>query len=151
MTKFGFQTLLPPTSHRVLVLLKSSFGFAPNGRASAWQSICEDVTSLMNTLNSVVTVECVVPTIHNNKELTYAMHKATVILSEDGTVSLNSLFFGREGCVHVIKGRNVNPTFWSAHIKYLYFDELDELAAVLPFALRTAGQDLGLHVRHTTS
>ena len=144
LKKFGFDNMSLPRVQRVLVLLKSSFGFTTNGRSSTWSSICEDVTSLMTTLDSSVIVECFVPSGDNNQALVYAMQKATVIISEDGTVSLNSLFFGREGGVHVIRGRNINPTFWSAHVKYFYFEKIEELATLVPFALKTAAKDLGI-------
>jgi hypothetical protein len=142
LVKFGFDSLLLPSSHRVLVLVKSSFGFIASIREPSWVTICEDVMLLMGRIDPSIAVECFVPTIHNNKELAYAMQKATLIISEDGTVAQNSLVFGREECVHIIRGGIVNPTIWSVHIKYFFFAEMDELPPLLSFALKTAERDL---------
>lgn len=139
VSKFGFSQLKKPSAHRILVLTKGSFGFGAAASASDWPELCREVTAALEGGGGArVPIQCLEVS-DNVKEISYALHRSSLVVSEHGTLASTSSLFGRDGTVHVVgcalESCKMNAVFTAAHIKYLFIHQLEDLLPTIQFAL----------------
>ena len=152
LLQFGFTKLKKPTSHLILVLSKGSFGFNTTFTSTSdWPNLCSEVTTLVQQGNWTaknIPVKCIMVT-DNVKEISYWMHRSTVVVSEHGTLAHTSLFLGRKGLVHIVgcskytcKMRHERSAM---HVKYLFIFKGEDLLPTMRFALDTTAITFHIH------